>query len=109
MPPLWPREPDRNDPDFRRFGDRVNFAFHVALFCATDSFLWFLSTLKGWDNGLRLTQFSVAWAIAVVIHGVYIFKFATYPGAIGTKALKKKDLKNMEAAQPLDRAEVSDP
>ena len=99
MPPLWPRKPDRSDPDFRRFGDRVNFAVHVALFCSTNSFLWFLSTLKGWDNGLRLTQFGAVWLLAVVTHGVYVLKVATNPGAVGTKALKKKDLKNMEALQ----------
>jgi hypothetical protein len=92
MPPLWPRQPDRSDPDFRRFGDRLNFAFHVAVFCAGNSFLWFLATLKGWSDP-RLAQLTTTWAIGVVVHGVYVFKIATYPGAVGTKALKKKELK----------------
>jgi 2TM domain len=92
MPPLWPRQPDRRDPDFRRFGDRLNFAFHVAVFCAGNSFLWFLAALKGWSDP-RLAQLTTTWAIGVVVHGVYVFKIATYPGAVGTKALKKKDLK----------------
>ncbi len=42
MPPRWPRKPDRNDPDYRRLDDRMNFAMHVALFAVVNSGLWFL-------------------------------------------------------------------
>jgi len=41
MPPRWPREPDRNDPAYRRLDDRMNFAVHVAIFAASNSGLWF--------------------------------------------------------------------
>ena len=41
MPPRWPREPDRRDPAFRKLEDRINFAFHVALFACINSGSWF--------------------------------------------------------------------
>ena len=39
MPPRWPRQPDRADPDYRRLDDRMNFALHIALFSAFNSAL----------------------------------------------------------------------
>ncbi len=55
MPPRWPRQPDRNDLEYRRLDDRMNFAIHVA-FCATcNSGLWFFHQLKQatwpWPSG----------------------------------------------------------
>jgi len=79
MPLTWPRKPDRNDPEFRRLGDRVNFAFHVAVFCSGNSFLWFLYNLLRISDP-RTVQVSVVWAIALVLHGIYVFGLARYPG-----------------------------
>ena len=45
MPPRWPRQPDRNDPAYRKLDDRMNFAIHVALFAVTNSGLWFFRLL----------------------------------------------------------------
>lgn len=77
MPPRWSRKPDRNDPDFRRLDDRMTFATHVAIFAASNSGLWFVKTLHlyNWSWAVWVTG---AWAIALVLHGVYIFTIADY-------------------------------
>jgi len=77
MPPSWPRKPDRNDPEFRRLEDRINFAFHVALFLASNSGLWFFDKIQ---NASRPWAIWVTggWAVVLVIHGVYIFAIANY-------------------------------
>lgn len=76
MPPRWPRKPDRNDPDYRRLDDRMNFALHVAIFTAVNSCLWFLQNLSlVWE---RLPWVSGAWAIALVGHGLYVLALADY-------------------------------
>ncbi|MGJ3248437.1 MAG: 2TM domain-containing protein [Elainellaceae cyanobacterium] len=78
MPPRWSRKPDRNDPDYRRLDDRMNFAVHVAIFAATNSGLWFghLFQNQAWPWVVWVTGI---WAIALVAHGVYIFAIAQYP------------------------------
>lgn len=77
MPPRWPREPDRNDPAYRRLDDRMNFATHVALFSATNSGIWFARLVQAqpwtWTGWV-----TAAWAIVLVAHGVYIFAIADY-------------------------------
>ncbi len=80
MPPRWPREPDRRDPAFRRLEDRINFAFHVALFAAVNSGAWFLRVLKdaAWPWTIWMTG---AWVGLLLIHGLYIFGLADYSGA----------------------------
>ncbi|NJR39295.1 MAG: 2TM domain-containing protein [Leptolyngbyaceae cyanobacterium CSU_1_4] len=77
MPPRWPRQPDRNEPAFRRLDDRMNFATHVAIFSAINSGIWFVRTLKAadWSWSVWLTG---AWALALVAHGVFIFAIANY-------------------------------
>lgn len=77
MPPRWPRKPDRNDPDFRRLEDRINFAFHIALFLASNSGLWFFDKIQNaaWPWATWVTG---AWAVVVLLHGVYIFAIANY-------------------------------
>lgn len=77
MPPRWPRQPDRRDPDYRRLGDRINFALHVAVFSAINSGLWFVHQLKplwlpwvAWFTGL--------WLLGLVGHAVYVFAIADY-------------------------------
>jgi hypothetical protein len=77
MPPRWPRQPDRNDPAFRRLDDRMTFATHVALFAACNSGVWFFKTLQAqdWVWPVWLTG---GWAIALFLHGVYVFAIANY-------------------------------
>lgn len=77
MPPRWSRKPTRQDPDYRRLDDRMNFAVHVALFSACNSGLWFVSELRHtsydwakWFTGL--------WAIVLILHAIYIFAIADY-------------------------------
>jgi 2TM domain len=78
MPPRWPREPDRNDPEYRRLDDRMNFAFHVALFSASNSSLWFFNIFQkaNWDWAVWVTS---TWAILLFAHALYVFAIAKYP------------------------------
>lgn len=76
MPPRWPRKPDRADPDYRKLDDRMNFALHVAIFLAFNSGLWFFQFLKHpWEN---LGGVTIAWGVALLSHGIYIFNLADY-------------------------------
>jgi hypothetical protein len=77
MPPRWPRKPDRNDPDYRRLDDRMNFAVHVALFAASNSGIWFFRTLyhTHWSWTVWVTG---TWALILLAHAVYIFAIANY-------------------------------
>jgi hypothetical protein len=77
MPPRWPREPDRKDPDYRRLDDRMNFAVHVGIFLATNSGFWFVHNLKQaeWP---WLVGFSGIWFGLLLIHLIYITLIADY-------------------------------
>lgn len=77
MPPRWPRQPDRNEPAYRRLDDRMNFAVHVALFAASNSGLWFTRQVQAqaWPWTLWITA---GWGLGLVAHGVYIFAIANY-------------------------------
>lgn len=77
MPPRWPREPDRKDPDYRRLDDRMNFAVHVGIFLATNSGIWFVHNLKQaeWP---WLVSFSGIWFGLLLIHLIYITLIADY-------------------------------
>jgi integral membrane sensor domain MASE1 len=77
MPPRWPREPDRNDPEFRRLDDRMTFAFHVALFSASNSGLWFFKIFQkaDWSWAVWVTG---VWAAILFAHALYIFTVANY-------------------------------
>ena len=77
MPPRWPRKPDRNDPEYRRLDDRMNFAIHVGLFSATNSGLWFVHNLQkaDWPRAITVTG---GWALVVLAHAVYHFAIADY-------------------------------
>lgn len=77
MPPRWPRKPDRNDPAYRKLDDRMNFAVHVAAFAATNSGLWFFHTLQP-QQLPWVETFTLAWAAALLVHGIYIFAIANY-------------------------------
>jgi hypothetical protein len=77
MPPRWPRVPDRNDADYRKLDDRMNFAVHVGIFSATNSGMWFLKTLwhANWD---WTTNVTLGWLAIVLVHALYHFKLADY-------------------------------
>jgi hypothetical protein len=77
MPPRWPRQPDRNDPAFRKLDDRMTFATHVAVFAATNSGAWFVRTLQAqdWVWTIWLTS---GWLTLLVAHAIYIFAIADY-------------------------------
>lgn len=77
MPPRWPRKPDRRDPAYRRLDDRMNFAFHVALFAASNSGVWFFRTLQ--DTAWTWTPWLTGgWAILLAGHALYVFAIADY-------------------------------
>lgn len=77
MPPRWPRQPDRNDPAYRRLDDRINFAVHVAAFLAVNSGIWFFRLLKDmhWTWAIWLTGI---WLAGLVLHFIYIVAIADY-------------------------------
>ncbi|MEB3249012.1 MAG: hypothetical protein ACKOX2_01080 [Microcystaceae cyanobacterium] len=77
MPPRWPRQPDRADPDYRRLDDRMNFAVHVAVFLASNSGLWFVHQLRQCDWPWLL-PLSGIWLGALVLHLLYILVIADY-------------------------------
>ncbi|GAB4280703.1 MAG: hypothetical protein Fur0025_08860 [Oscillatoriaceae cyanobacterium] len=78
MPPRWPRQPDRKDPDYRRLDDRMNFAVHVGIFAASNSGLWFFENLQpqsSWDGLVWVTG---GWLLLLLVHAAYIFTIADY-------------------------------
>ncbi|MGC9506039.1 2TM domain-containing protein [Baaleninema sp.] len=77
MPPKWPGKPDPKDPAYRRLGDRINFALHVAIFAACNSGAWFFYTLYRIDEPWTLWA-SAVWGAVLFAHGVYVFGLANY-------------------------------
>ncbi len=77
MPPRWPRQPDRNDPAYRRLDDRMNFAVHVAIFALLNSGLWFLREVQqaGWPWAKWVTA---GWLLILLAHLIYISAIADY-------------------------------
>ncbi|MGL5806523.1 MAG: 2TM domain-containing protein [Xenococcaceae cyanobacterium] len=77
MPPRWSRKPDRKDPEYRKLDDRMNFAFHVAVFAASNSGAWFVRTIKtaDWTWTIWLTGI---WGTILLLHLVYISAIADY-------------------------------
>jgi hypothetical protein len=84
MPPRWPRQPDRNDPAYRRLDDRMTFATHVAIFAAINSGLWFLRVLDQTSElsiagGLPWAIWVTgAWGLGLAAHAVFIVAIARY-------------------------------
>jgi hypothetical protein len=74
MPPRWPRQPDRQDPAYRKLDDRMNFAVHVAVFFAANSGLWFVHNLKQ----AQWSWLSAGWLLGVLLHLIYILAIANY-------------------------------
>jgi hypothetical protein len=77
MPPRWPRKPDRQDPEFRKLDDRMNFAVHVAVAATVTSGLWFFHILKS-TSWQWLTPFSLGWLGVILLHLIYISAIANY-------------------------------
>ncbi|MEM7553784.1 MAG: hypothetical protein AAF378_06735 [Cyanobacteria bacterium P01_A01_bin.84] len=77
MPPRWPRKPDRNDPDYRKLDDRMNFAVHVAIFAAFNSGLWFFNNFLNYQ-WQWLPWFSICWITVLLTHLIYISAIADY-------------------------------
>ena len=77
MPPRWPREPDRNDPAYRKLDDRMTFAVHVLGYTAINSGLWFFNLIDAvtWP---WVQWFSLIWAAGLLSHAVFIFGIAKY-------------------------------
>lgn len=77
MPPRWSRIPTRQDPDYRKLDDRMNFAVHVAVFAAINSGIWFVRTLQDqtWSWPVWVTGI---WLSVLIAHAVYIFAIADY-------------------------------
>ena len=77
MPPRWPRQPNRQDPEYRKLADRMNFAFHVAVFAALNSGLWFVQNIKfpTWGGMVWITGI---WGTALLFHLIYILAIANY-------------------------------
>jgi hypothetical protein len=88
MPPRWPRQPDRNDPAYRKLDDRMTFATHVAFFAAVNSGLWFFRLAPQKIGGLpdpgglpETPWITVTWALFLLAHAVYVFAIAQYTEA----------------------------
>ncbi len=77
MPPRWPREPDRNDPEYRKLDDRINFALHVAIYAATNSGVWFFHNLTH-ATWVWTVWFSGIWGLLLFLHLLYIGTIVDY-------------------------------
>jgi len=84
MPPRWPRQPDRNDPAYRKLDDRMNFAVHVAIFALANSGVWFFrifgetADLGGAFSLPWAPLLTAGWASVLAGHGIFIFAIAKY-------------------------------
>jgi hypothetical protein len=77
MPPRWSRIPTRQDPEYRRLDDRMNFAVHVAGSAAINSGAWFFRTIEkaDWTWTAPMTKI---WLTLLVAHALYVFAIAKY-------------------------------
>ncbi|MFM7424643.1 MAG: 2TM domain-containing protein [Elainella sp.] len=77
MPPRWSRIPTRQDPEYRKLDDRMNFAVHFAVFALCNSGAWFFRTLQQetWTWTFWLTAI---WLTVLVGHAIYVFAIADY-------------------------------
>ncbi|WP_264314150.1 2TM domain-containing protein [Thalassoporum mexicanum] len=66
------KPPDKNDPDYQRLENRINFALHVGIFAASNSCIWFVRTITyaNWDWTILLTE---SWLALLLIHGIWAF------------------------------------
>ncbi|PAX53454.1 2TM domain-containing protein [Brunnivagina elsteri] len=79
MPPRWSRIPTRQDADFRKLDDRMNFAVHVAVFAAINSGMWFFHNFLNTD-WQWLPVVTLSWLGLLLTHLLYIAVIADYSG-----------------------------
>ncbi|MGF1489609.1 MAG: 2TM domain-containing protein [Prochloraceae cyanobacterium] len=77
MPPRQSPQSDRQNPEYRKIDDRMNFAFHVAVFAAINSGLWFVQIIKfpQWQGAIWITGI---WGSILLFHLIYILAIANY-------------------------------
>jgi hypothetical protein len=80
MPPRWPRQPTRQDPEFRKLDDRYTYAAHIAIYLTAASGLTFLNMLYR-ANWFWLLPLLGCWGLGLGLHSLWIFFVATYPQA----------------------------
>lgn len=90
MPPRWSRIPTRNDPDYRKLDDRMNFAVHVAIFAAVNSGVWFVQKVQSADWNWT-PWFTGLWLTVLVAHAIYIFAVADYSEPTSESTAPPKD------------------
>lgn len=78
MPPRWPRQPSRQDPEFRKLDDRYTFAAHIALYLVSSTGLVFFNMLFQ-ANWPWLVPCLGWWGLALGIHAFWIMVIARYP------------------------------
>jgi len=77
MPPKLNRPPDPSDPEYQLLRDRINFAFHVALFlCANSGLLFFEQFFRAdWPWRVWLTG---VWFMLLLAHTFWLFRLVKY-------------------------------
>lgn len=103
MPPTWYKKPDRSDPAYRRYGDRINFAFNITMFIFIMSGVWFFKLLRqaDWSWTAPLTW---VWLATIVVQGIYVLAIATYDGIENSPLVQSSSKKKTEALATDDKA-----
>ena len=110
MPPRWSRKPDRADPAYRMLDDRMNFAVHVAAYCAVNSGLWFFRVLEGFSElgvpgGVLGTGWiSAIWGSVLTAHTLFLFFIAKYPDPTPGSSAAKGFQPSQKAAKSSKRS-----
>lgn len=78
MPPRWPRQPSRQDPEFRKLDDRYTFAAHLALYLVSSTGMVFFQQLfqAQWP---WLVPVLGGWGLSLGLHAFWIIVIARYP------------------------------
>ncbi|MDX2273113.1 MAG: hypothetical protein NW237_14350 [Cyanobacteriota bacterium] len=78
MPPRWPRQPTRQDPDYRKLDDRYTLAAHIAIFLTSSTGLEFFHRLwrSDWPWLLPLLGW---WGLGLGLHSLWVLVIARYP------------------------------
>lgn len=84
MPPRWPRQPTRLDPEFRKLDDRYTLAFHIAVYLSTTTGLIFFKLLwhSDWIWFVPLLGW---WGLALGLHTLWILKIIQYSPSVHTE------------------------
>jgi cytochrome c biogenesis protein CcdA len=77
MPPRWPRQPSRRDPEFRRLDDRFTFGAHLAIFLTVGSGLTFFDQLLQ-AHWAWLQPVGGWWGIVVGLHALVVLVLLRY-------------------------------